>query len=227
MVCRRLSPRSGPRALDGPWSGRQELRQPGQIAGCHGHRELRADPVEASVNSLGYAAHGFGPSEGFLDFPPAPLGQGIAGMLRGAPVDGRMTGLLRNMRGHDHPPEFGDEVATVVSLVRPERQAPGRARGAPIDHLKRRLPLAMPIHCPAGACAACCRKGAWVNSACPVALGQRRAGRDRRQIEGLHQVGMPGCLPPSQQNFQTTGCSNGSGAQGRRDSGSHRISEME
>ncbi|WP_233489355.1 hypothetical protein, partial [Rhodovulum sp. 12E13] len=28
-------------------SGRQKLRQPGQIAGRHGHRELRADPVEA------------------------------------------------------------------------------------------------------------------------------------------------------------------------------------
>jgi hypothetical protein len=40
---------------------------------------------------------------------------------------------------------------------------------------------------------------------------QRRAGRDRRKMglrhEGLHQVGMPGCMTPSQQNFQTSGCS--------------------
>ncbi len=49
------------------------------------------------------------------------------------------------MRGHDHPSEFGDEVGAVVSLVRPKRQAPGRARGMPIDHRKCRFALAMPI----------------------------------------------------------------------------------
>ena len=46
---------------------------------------------------------------------------------------------------------------------------------------------------------------------CPPAPRQRRAGRDRQKTglrhEGLHQVGMPGCMTRSQQNFQTSGCS--------------------
>ena len=46
---------------------------------------------------------------------------------------------------------------------------------------------------------------------CPPAPRQRRAGRDRRKMglrhEGLHQVGMPGCMTRSQQNFQTSDCS--------------------
>ena len=46
---------------------------------------------------------------------------------------------------------------------------------------------------------------------CPPAPRQRRAGRDRQKMglrnEGLHQVGMPGCMTRSQQNFQTSGCS--------------------
>ena len=40
---------------------------------------------------------------------------------------------------------------------------------------------------------------------------QRRTRRDRRQVghrhEGLHQVGMPGCVITPAENFQTTGCS--------------------
>ena len=43
------------------------------------------------------------------------------------------------------------------------------------------------------------------------AARQCRARRDRRKMglrhEGLHQVGMPGCLTCSQKNFQTCGCS--------------------
>ncbi len=66
-------------------------------------------------------------------------------MLSGPPVNGGMSGLLRDMRGHDHLSEFGDEVGAVLSLICPKRQVSGRARGMPIDHLKRRLPLAMPI----------------------------------------------------------------------------------
>ncbi len=65
----------------------QEFRQSGQIAGRHSHRELRADPVEAAVNRLSHAAHGLGPSEGFLNLLPAPLRQGVAKML-GGPSDG-------------------------------------------------------------------------------------------------------------------------------------------
>ena len=55
-------------------SGRQKLRQPGQIAGRHGHRELRTDPVEPAVDGLGHAARGLGPAEWFLDLLPALLG---------------------------------------------------------------------------------------------------------------------------------------------------------
>jgi len=44
------------------------------------------------MNSLSHAAHGLGPAKGFLDFLPVPLGQGIARMLRGAPVDGGHRG---------------------------------------------------------------------------------------------------------------------------------------
>jgi hypothetical protein len=69
------------------------------------------------MNGLGDAAHGFGPAEGFLDFLSALLRQGVARMLRGAPVDGGVAGPLCDVRCHHHPPERGDEVGAVVSLV--------------------------------------------------------------------------------------------------------------
>jgi hypothetical protein len=112
----------------------RELRQPGRIAGRHGHRELRAEPVEAAVNGPGHAAHGPGPDERFLDLVSAPAGQGVAGTPGRAPVDGRVSGLLRDIRRHHHPPETGDEGGRVLSPVGPGRQAPGRARGAAVLH---------------------------------------------------------------------------------------------
>ena len=48
---------------------------------------------------------------------------------------------------------------------------------------------------------------------------QRRAGRDRRQVgrrrQGLHQVGMPGCVISAPLKFQTSGCSIGAAASPR------------
>ena len=123
----------------------QEFRQLDQITGHHCHRELRADAVEAAVNGLGHAVDGLGPTERFLDLLPAPLGQGVAKMLDSPPVDGGMLDFLRDMGRHDHAPEIGDEVGAVVSLIRPKRQAPGRAGGVAIDHLERRLSLAAAI----------------------------------------------------------------------------------
>ena len=45
----------------------------------------------------------------------------------------------------------------------------------------------------------------------PRATCQRRADRDRRKMgrrrQGLHQMGMPGCVITALQNFQTAGCS--------------------
>ena len=97
------------------------------------------------MDGLDHAADGLGPAKGLLDLLSSPLGQRIAGMVRRAPVDSGVSGFLRDVRCHDHASEFGDEVGAVVSLVRPERQAPGRARGVPMDHLQRRLPLAMAV----------------------------------------------------------------------------------
>lgn len=54
-------------------SDRQEFWQSCEVAGRHGHRELRANPVEAAVNNMRHAAHGLGPAEGFLDLLPAPV----------------------------------------------------------------------------------------------------------------------------------------------------------
>lgn len=96
------------------------------------------------MERLGHAADGLGPAEGCFNLLPAPLGQGVSKMLSGPSVDGEMSDLLRDMRGHDPPSEFSDEVGAVVFLVRPERQAPGQPRGMPTNHFKRRLPLAMP-----------------------------------------------------------------------------------
>jgi hypothetical protein len=49
------------------------------------------------------------------------------------------------MRFNTHPPERGYKVGTVLSLVRLEGQAPGRTLRVPIDHLERRLALAVTI----------------------------------------------------------------------------------
>lgn len=59
-------------------------------------------------------------------------------MVSGPPVDGGVAGLLRDVWRHDHVPERGDEAGPVVTLVRPDRQAPGRARELRIERL---LPL--------------------------------------------------------------------------------------
>ena len=69
----------------------------------------------------------------------------MARMLRGAPVNGAVPAPLCDMRCHDPPPERGDKVGAVVSLVCSGRQAPGRAGGVPIDHLERRPALGAPI----------------------------------------------------------------------------------
>lgn len=74
-----------------------------------------------------------------------PLRKGAAGIPGGAPVDGGVADFLRDMRCNTHPPERGHKVGTVLSLVRPERQAPGRTLRVPIDHLERRLALAVTI----------------------------------------------------------------------------------
>jgi transposase len=48
-------------------------------------------------------------------------------------------------RPEHHAPEVGDEVAALVSLVWRQRQAPCRARRLTVDHLQRRLALAVAI----------------------------------------------------------------------------------
>ena len=66
-------------------------------------------------------------------------------MAGGAAVDGGMAGFLGDMRGHAGLPQIGDEIGAVVSLVRPERPAAGRAWCVPVDHLQCRLALGVTV----------------------------------------------------------------------------------
>lgn len=77
------------------------------------------------MNGLSNAADGLFPAEGILELLLVSLGHATARMFGGPPVDGRMPGLLRDVRRHDHPPERSDEVGAVVTFVSSKRQAPG------------------------------------------------------------------------------------------------------
>ncbi len=126
-------------------SCRQQLWQPREIAGRHGHRELRSDPLDAAVDGLGHTAHGLGPAEGLLDLLAAALGQSIAGMARGSAVDRGMPSLPGDMRRDNHAAQVGDEIGAVVSLVRAQRQPPRRARGVPVNHVERGLAFGVAV----------------------------------------------------------------------------------
>src|SRR3990170_4006199 len=64
-------------------------------------RRERDDPIDArpaAMAQLAQAADGFHPAEDLLDQFPFPLADGIPPVARGAAIDGRAFGFLRDMR---------------------------------------------------------------------------------------------------------------------------------
>lgn len=127
------------------WLCRKQPGEPCEVVGGHRQDEARSNAFEATVDSLRHAADGLGPAEGLLDPFAVLLGQRVARVPRGAPIDGRMAGLLRHMRGDAGLSEVADEVGAVVSFVRAERQPPRRAGRVVVDHAERCTTLGLAV----------------------------------------------------------------------------------
>src|SRR5713101_8452772 len=95
---------------------RPECPEPHQVVDGHREREHPADALASSVSRLAEQAHGLQPAEYFLDALTEPLAHPVAGVARGARVEGGDV-LLRHVRGHVEGPDALDEVAVVIVLV--------------------------------------------------------------------------------------------------------------
>src|SRR6478672_7147769 len=74
-------------------SCRQQLWYPQEIVGGHGEGEEPADASGAEMAGLAQLSNGLDPAEGFLDPLADDLGDGVAGMACGSPIDGRLARL--------------------------------------------------------------------------------------------------------------------------------------
>ena len=74
-----------------------------------------------------------------------PDRQGVNLVPGGAAVDCRLSGFLRDMRGHTGLAQVGDEPGRIIPLVGPERQPPGRSRGMAMDHVEGGAPFRMTV----------------------------------------------------------------------------------
>ena len=123
----------------------QQAGQSGEVVGGHCQDEARSHPLDATIDGLGHAADGLGPAEGLLNPLSVPQGEGITFMAGGAPIDGGIPRFLRDMRGNTGMPEIPDKVGTVVSLVGPECQPPGRSGGMAMHHVERGAALCVTV----------------------------------------------------------------------------------
>ncbi|SRR5258708_4785756 len=116
-------------------SNGNQLRYSDQIVGDEVEQEVAGDPGETSVSGLSHGAVLLAPAEDALDHGPARPGDGVAGVARGAGVDGAcapFAGLgqavvLRHMRRDADVAQGGDMIARVVGLVLASRDAAARA----------------------------------------------------------------------------------------------------
>ena len=105
-------------------SCKEQPRQLGQIVGGHRQCELDTDTLQSKQHRLADGADLFAPTERFLDELAFSLAHLVAGMSRGAPIDGRVAGLGCHVRRDAHPSELRNEATIVIALVDTERDAP-------------------------------------------------------------------------------------------------------
>src|SRR3990167_3618982 len=101
-----------------PASGCEQPGQSGEVVCGHGEDEAGTHPFDAVINGLGHSADGFGPAESLFDPFAVFDRQGVTLVPGRAAVDRRVSGFLRDMRGHTGLPQVGDELGGVEALVR-------------------------------------------------------------------------------------------------------------
>src|SRR5262245_32459840 len=123
------------------WGG-DEPWQADQIAAGHRQGELEAERSDATEHGSRKPTDRLAPTERLFDPLPLLLAHRVAGMPRGAAVDGRSpaTDVLSDMRRHVERAHVGDKRRRVVTLVGPEGKPPRPGRMAH-DHLFGRLAL--------------------------------------------------------------------------------------
>src|ERR1700681_5114142 len=123
-------------------SGLDELWQADQIVTRHRQGELEAEFSDPPEHGPRKPADRLAPAEWLLDALSLLLAHGIAGMSRGARVNGGTppADVLGDVRRHVERAHVGDERSRVVTLVGAEGDAAGAGRMAH-DHLFRRRAL--------------------------------------------------------------------------------------
>src|SRR5450759_2441447 len=109
-------------------SGRRRLRQqtshPHQVVGRAGEGEDCAHLGLTAVTQLAQAADDLHPAVALLDALAPPQADDVAGVARGAPVDGAVALLAGHVRGDAQGARPGDEIGGVVALVGSDAHAP-------------------------------------------------------------------------------------------------------
>src|SRR5437773_8403239 len=119
----------------------REVSDAHQVVGGEGKRKHPVHAAGAPVPRLAHQPDRLEPAEDLLHaFAPA-LTHRVARMAGGPAVEraGAVRGVLRHVRGHAQQAGRGDEIARVVPLVGPARDAPSTLQGP--AQLQRRRPL--------------------------------------------------------------------------------------
>src|SRR6202795_3761112 len=125
----------------GSCGGLEELWQSDQIVTRLRQGELEAEFSDSPEHGPRKPADRLAPAEWLLDALSLLLAHGIAGMSRGARVDGGAPSadVLGDVRRHVEGAHVGDERSRIVTLVGAQSDAAGAGRMAH-DHLFRRHP---------------------------------------------------------------------------------------
>src|SRR5260221_87562 len=118
----------------------QQFRDADEIVGGGGEDEEPFDQPAAAMTGLAQPGDGLDPAERLLDPLALDHADGIAGVARGAAVDGRAAVgiVLRDVRHAAALAAAGHEVGGVIVLVRADRAA---GAGVVLDHIERRAAL--------------------------------------------------------------------------------------
>src|SRR6185503_19059597 len=98
---------------------RDEVAPAHQVVGSGAEAKQPVDEASAAVAEFPKEPYGLHPAKGLFDQFPFALAHGVAGMARGAAIDGAPsgTGVLRHVRRDAHPTHGPDPGTPVEELV--------------------------------------------------------------------------------------------------------------
>src|ERR1700730_9855607 len=114
---------------------RRQLGKTNQIVGSSGENEEPFDERTTAMPCLAQASNSLDPAEGLLDARPLAHAEGVAGMARGAAIDGRAAiGIvLHDVRCAAEFAAIRNELGSIVVLVCADRALGAGIVGDPLE----------------------------------------------------------------------------------------------